>query len=165
MKHNVFPRKLTTQERELLFSILPEYKTGYNSYRKKINELMVIGSGRFGGGNFILGKENTKPDLSFPSSPVFATGTNVYTEATIDIAIHEEVDDEIEYDISVMNKDFIPETLTEIRKWNYSEWNPGNNAPNDTSDQPVPSKRSQHCDMLAIIISAETRMWIDRNCP
>jgi hypothetical protein len=134
---NNFPRKVTTNENMLLFSVLPENKTGYNSYRNKIKALVVTGLGRFGGGNLILGKENTIPDLSFPSSPVFAIGTNIYKEGTIDITIHEEVDDEIEFDISVLNQPAlcgsIPETLTEMKKWNYSEWNPGDNAPNDGS--------------------------------
>ena len=135
MNQNVkqFPRQLTSIENMLLFSVLPETKSGYKSYRNKINNLVVTGSGRFGGGNFVLGKEGTEPDLSFPSSPVFAIGTNVYQEGTIDITIHEEFDEEIEFDISVRNQDSLPENLIEIKKWNYSEWNPGDKAPNDNS--------------------------------
>jgi hypothetical protein len=129
-----FPRELTSVENMLLFSVLPENKSGYNSYRNKINNLVVTGSGRFGGGNFVLGKKGTEPDLSLPSSPVFAIGTNVYKEAMVDITIHEEIDDEIEYDISASSQNSIPETLTEIKKWNYSEWNPGDKAPDDNSD-------------------------------
>jgi hypothetical protein len=128
-----FPRNLTSAENMLLFSLLPEDKPGYKAYRTKIKSFLVIGAGRFGGGNFILGKENTTPDLSFPSTPVFAIGTNVYKEGTIDITIHEDADDEIEFDISVLNQESVPETLTEIKKWNYSEWNPGDKAPNDNS--------------------------------
>lgn len=129
----MFPRNLTKTENFLLFSILPENKIGYNSYRNRINNLVVTGSGRFGGGNFVLGREGTKPDLSFPSSPVFAIGTNVYEEGTIDITIHEELDEEIEFDISARNQNTVPENLTEIKKWNYSEWNPCDKAPNDNS--------------------------------
>ena len=128
-----FPRQLTSIESMLLFSILPPNKIGYNSYRNKINNLIVTGSGRFGGGNFVLGKEGTKPDLSLPSSSVFAIGTNVYEEGTVDITIHEELDEEIEFDISARNQNSLPENLTEIKKWNYSEWNPGDKAPNDNS--------------------------------
>jgi hypothetical protein len=130
---NKFSRQLTSNENMLLLSVLPENKIGYKSYRDKINTLRVIGSGRFGGGNFILGKEGTIPDLSFPSSPVFALGTNEYKECKIDITVHEEIDNEIEYDISVRNQESIPEILSEIKIWNYSEWNPGDNAPNDNS--------------------------------
>jgi hypothetical protein len=128
-----FPGKLTSAEYMLLFSVLPEKKPGYKIYRDKISSLLVTGAGRFGGGNFILGNENTEPDLSLPSSPVFAIGTNIYKEGTIDITIHEEIDDEIEYDISVRKQNSIPDLLTGIKSWNYSEWNPGDKAPNDNS--------------------------------
>ena len=133
MNENHFPRQLTSIENMLLFSVLPQNKIGYKTYRDKINTLVITGSGRFGGGNFVLGKKGTEPDLSFPSSPVFAIGTNVYKEATIDITIHEELDEEIEFDISARNQSSLPEALTEIKKWNYSEWNPGYKAPNDNS--------------------------------
>ena len=137
MRENItakqFPRQLTSIESMLLFSVLPANKIGYNSYRDKINNLVVTGLGRFGGGNFVLGREGTKPDLSFPSSPVFAVGTNVYKGGTIDITIHEELNEEIEFDISARNQNTLPENLTEIRKWNYSEWNPGEKSPNDNS--------------------------------
>lgn len=130
---NKFPRYLTPNENILLFSVLPENKTGYKIYRNKINTLMVTGSGRFGRGNFVLGREGTKPDFTFPSSPVFAVGTNIYEEGTIDITIHEDVDDEIEFDISARNQESLPDKLTEVSKWNYSVWNPGDKAPNDNS--------------------------------
>ncbi len=128
-----FPRNLTRIESYLLCSVLPENKIGYKVYSDKINTLVVTGNGRFGGGNFILGKDNTFPDLSFPSSPVFAIGTNICKEGTFDITIHTEVDEEIEFDISGLNESVEPETLTEIKKWNYSEWNPGDKAPGDGS--------------------------------
>jgi hypothetical protein len=132
-----FPRRLTNIENQLLFSVLPERKSGYKLYRDKINSLLVIGAGRFGGGNFILGKEDRKPDISLPSSSVFAIGTDIYEEGIIDIIIHEEVDDEIEYDISFQDKNglnkSIPDSLTAVKEWNYSEWNPGDNAPDDNS--------------------------------
>ena len=56
MRENItakqFPRQLTSIESMLLFSVLPANKIGYNSYRDKINNLVVTGLGRFGGGNF-----------------------------------------------------------------------------------------------------------------
>ena len=52
---NDFPRKLTERERDFLFSILPENKKGYKLYRDKIDSLFVIGFGRFGDTNLVLG--------------------------------------------------------------------------------------------------------------
>lgn len=129
----IFPRNLTSIENELLLSILPEKKTGYKKYRDKINTLVVTGAGRFGGGNFVLGRKGTGPDLSLPSTPVFAVGTNIYMEGTIDITLHEDINDEIEFDISARNRELLPQKLTGIKKWNYSEWNPGSKAPGDNS--------------------------------
>ncbi|MDO8548564.1 MAG: hypothetical protein Q7S39_00230, partial [Ignavibacteria bacterium] len=157
-----FPRNLTSIENILLFSVLPENKTGYNAYRNKIKALVVTGSGRFGDGNLILGKENTKPDLSFPPSPVFAIGTNEYKEGTIDITIHEETDDEIEFDISVLNQSAfggsIPETLTEVKRWNYSEWNPGDKAPDDGSY--VKEVKIIENKYLLVIVPLHKKIWI-----
>src|SRR5512135_3741418 len=90
-----FPRELTRQEKYLLFSVLPEAKPGYKQYREKINALFVTGFGRFRNSNLILGKQNTIPDLSLSSAPVFAAGTIKIPNDEIDILINEEVDDEI----------------------------------------------------------------------
>ena len=129
-----FPRALTEKEKYLLFKILPVNKTGYSKYRDKIKELVVIGQGRFSRDNMILGKPGDLPDLSFPSTPVFAIGTVICEETQIDIAIHEETDNEIEFDISTNNARKPNEDFTELSDWNYSEWIPGMNAPYDNSE-------------------------------
>ena len=129
-----FPRALTEKEKYLLFKILPVNKPGYRKYRNKIEELVVIGQGRFSRDNMILGKPGEKPDLSFPSTPIFAIGTVICKETQIDVAMHEEIDNEIEFDISTNNAHKSDEDLTELSDWNYSEWVPGMNAPYDNSD-------------------------------
>ena len=129
-----FPRALTEKEKYLLFKVLPINKPGYKKYRDKIEELVVIGKGRFSRDNMILGKPGNKPDLSFPSTPVFATGTIVCKETEIDVAIHEEIDNEIEFDIATNNSFKPDDKITELSDWNYSSWNPGKNAPKDNSE-------------------------------
>ncbi len=128
-----FPRDLTAQERYLLFSVLPEEKPGYKLYREKIDELIVTGYGRFKNNNYILGKQGTVPDLSFSSTPVFAAGTIKIPGDEIDILINEEIDDEIEFDVTLKYTDKIPADIDEQERWNYSEWNPGDKAPHDNS--------------------------------
>lgn len=129
-----FPRELTTQEKYLLFSVLPEEKSGYKHYRDKINELLVTGYGRFKNNNYIMGKKGTVPDLSFSSTPVFAAGTIKIPGDEIDILINEEIDDEIEFDVTLKHTDKIPAEIDEQDRWNYSEWNPGDKAPHDNSE-------------------------------
>ncbi len=131
---NKFPRRLTERERDFLFSILPENKKGYNLYRDKIDSSLVIGFGRFGDTNLVLGKENSPVDLDLPSAPIFASGVVVCKEGNVDILIHEEIDDEIEFDISFQYADKVPENLNEVKRWSYSEWIPGNKAPGDNSE-------------------------------
>ncbi len=128
-----FPRALTEKEKYLLLSVLPENKIGYKKYREKIEKLIVIGQGRFSRDNMILGKTGCKPDLSSPSTPVFASGTVICKETEIDVNIHEEIEDEIEFDISTNNSFDLKDDFTEISKWSYSEWVPGVNAPKDNS--------------------------------
>ncbi len=127
---NHFPRKLTKEERLFLFFVLPEDKPGYLDYRKKIDHLFVTGYGRYGETNLVLGKKNTSPDLSFASTPVFAIGTAVYNEHEIDITIHEEIDDEIEFDISprLLN---VSVKEADLMGWSLSNWKPGEADPRD----------------------------------
>lgn len=136
-----FPRNLSIQEITLLNSILPENKPGYKEYRDKISRLVVSGLGRFGTTNLVLGKGENDPDLNSPSAPIFASGTVICNETEIDITIHNEVNGEIEVDISPKpagadadNENIIPENLGEITSWSYSDWIPGERAPHDNSD-------------------------------
>lgn len=124
-----FPRQLNDVEKKLLFEILPENKKGYLDYRNKINELMIIGLGRFGGNNFILGKEVINPDLQSPSTPIFAAGTVYLKDEEIDVTINEEIDDEIEVDISPKNSTILPENLDVVKSVSFSDWNPGDADP------------------------------------
>ena len=122
---NNFPRQLTAAEKTILFSILPESKSGYKLYREKINNLLVIGSGRFGGNNYILGNKETEPDLSIPSSSVFALGTAVSGSNNIDVIIHEESDEQIEFDINFVSELSFENDITIEKVSCYSNWNPG----------------------------------------
>ena len=158
---NIFPRKLTEREKEWLNFILPADKKGYFEFRKKIENLFVIGYGRFGGTNLILGKQNDKPDLSAPSSPVFASGNIIYKEAEIYVLIHEEFEGQIEIDISNKRESEIPEELTEVSRWTYSNWKPGNKAPGDISDV-----REIHLIKNEIVIAiapVHKRIWVYEN--
>ena len=128
-----FPRRLTKRELEWLEFILPNHKIGYAEYRNKLSDLFVIGNGRFGETNLILGKKEDKPDFSAPSSAMFASGNIIYKEAEIYVLIHEEFENQIEIDISNLRAKDIPEELNEISRWTYSNWMPGDTAPGDNS--------------------------------
>ncbi|MDF1612868.1 hypothetical protein [Stygiobacter electus] len=132
-KLNKFPRELTDNEKDLLFSALPENKLGYKVYRNKINNSIVLGNGRFGGGNFILGSAGTEIDIESSATPIFAISKIVYTNYEIYITIHHEIDGQIEIDIQ--NFELTPKIneMKELYRWTYSEWIPGQKAPYDNS--------------------------------
>ncbi len=157
-KSGNFPRQLRDVEKELLFQILPENKKGYLNYRNKIKELMVIGIGRFGGNNFLLGKKGTNPDPQSPSSPIFAAGTVYMQNEEIDITINEEIDDEIEVDLSPKNSADLPEKLEIIETKSFSEWNPGDNDPYENKN--VREVIIEKDNYLLVVAGAIHKIWI-----
>ncbi len=153
-----FPRKLIDEEKELIFSALPINKIGYQVYRNKIDSMVVLGNGRFGGGNFILGPIDSVIDLETPSTPIFAISKIVYDDHEIYVTIHHENDDQIEVDIQ--NFDLAPRInqMTEKYRWTYSNWSLGQKAPHDNS--PV---REVHLILksLVLVIAPEHRkIWV-----
>jgi len=67
-----YPRVLTPLENDWLLYILPDTGPGYRIYREKIASMLVIGEGRFGEGNYVLGYKGDEPDLSYSSLPILA---------------------------------------------------------------------------------------------
>ena len=92
-------RKLDPAELNVLLAILPADKPAYNKYRKRLEEFFVIGYGRFGSHNLVLGKPGDEPDFTLPSSPVFAFGEAESGNIRIDVTIHEEEEEKIEVEI------------------------------------------------------------------
>ena len=127
-----FPRKLNDIEKFWLYSILPEDKSGYKLYRDEIDKKLMIGYGRFGGGNRILGDSDSVIDLDIPSSPVFAVGGLNYKNIEVYISIHEQFENMIEIDIKKSSEENF-EFEKPVSKWSYSDWRPGNKAPVDNS--------------------------------
>ena len=152
-----FPRTLKEIEKEFLFSILPENKPGYKMYRDKINNKYVIGYGRFGETNLVLGNKEDKFAIEDASSSIFAAGSIIYDNGKIEISINEEIDDRIEFDISPKEYEQIFRNK-EIKRWNYSEWIPGQKSPKEQTNVReiiiVPAKY-----ILAISID-DKRIWV-----
>ncbi|RJP61409.1 MAG: hypothetical protein C4539_19900 [Ignavibacteriales bacterium] len=157
--HSVsFPRNLSPQEKEILFSILPVNKTGYNNYRDRIDKLVVIGNGRFGEHNFILGTKDDKPDLTLPSSQVFAIGGIEYLGAERYITIHEEEENKIEFDISLSIKDKNFNTEKILSSYSYSEWIPGMNDPKDGNK--IREVIVKDKNLILAISPSQKKIWI-----
>lgn len=128
-----FPRELTSREKSWLFAALPESKLGYKQYRDIIENLFVLGCGRFGEGNLILGENGDTIDLDVSSAPILAVATITFDVAKIYVTIHEEFENQIEVDIKGTGVDKIPDDLHQSKVWTYSYWVPGEKAPFDKS--------------------------------
>lgn len=153
-----FPRDLTDKEKIWLYTALPENKIGYKKYRDLIENLFVIGYGRFGEGNFVLGDANDVVDLEDPSAPIFAISNIAFNEADIYVTIHEEFDDQIEVDIKSINSESIPENLHQTKIWTYSTWLPGQKAPSDNS-----FVREVHLirnELVLAIATVHKKIWV-----
>jgi hypothetical protein len=153
----IFPRILKDIERELLFSILPNNKPGYKLYREKINDKYILGFGRFGESNLILGNKGDVLNIEDPSSSIFAAGSIIYNEGKIEISINEEIDDRIEFDISPKEYEQVI-TREEIKRWNYSEWVPGQKSPKENSF--VREIVISPGKYILSISSEERRLWV-----
>ncbi|MGE5431065.1 MAG: hypothetical protein ACM3QX_08325 [Syntrophomonadaceae bacterium] len=153
-----FPRRLSLREKEWLFSVLPSDRPGYRLYREKIEPLFVIGRGRFGDTDFMLGRSEDSLDETMPPVPVFAAGNLLYEETEVYVTIHEEFEGQIEFDISRTGGNILPRELNEIKRWSYSDWKPGKNAPGDGS-----KVREVHLipgRIVLAIASEHKRIWV-----
>jgi len=158
---DLFPRNLTQQEKEILFTILPANKSGYKKFRERIEQLYVIGNGRFGESNFYLGAKDDKPDFTLPSSPVFAIGGIVYKGAERFITIHDEEENKIEFDISLSTNEVELHGEEITNRWTYSNWIPGMNDPIDESK--VREVIIKDKSLILAISFNQKRIWIYEN--
>jgi hypothetical protein len=155
-----YPRNLTPREKDWLFYLLPEESHAYAEYRSNIASMLVIGEGRFGEGNLVLGYEGDSPDLSYSSLPVFASGQIICKDCTIQVSIHEFFDNKIEVSLSNLSDSEIPEFLLEIRRWSYSYWKPGQPSPFE-GDNLREVNVSKNNNELVLALSPQSRtVWL-----
>lgn len=155
-----YPRYLTATELSMLFFLLPEDIPVYYKYRQRTEKMLVIGKGRFEEGNYILGFENDKPDLSYSSLPVFAGGRVFFDSAEVQVTIHEEYDNKIEFSINSLSGKGIPASGSITGGWTYSDWKPGKSSP-FKNDELREVQVSPVKNMLVLAISTKNRsIWL-----
>lgn len=153
-----FPRSASNYEKKILFSVLPSHKKGYKEYRDKIEELSIIGFGRFGINNYMLGPAESKPDLTIPSSPIHAIGGNIFKEGELYITIHEESFGQIEFDYNVIKGKIEDYDAEPERIWTLSTWEPGENDPQKGS-----AVREVHLvenSIVLVFAKSINRIWL-----
>ena len=128
-RNSGYPRALSPREREWVEWILPVDRPGYGEFREIINSMSIIGEGRRGKGEIVLGKSGDAPDFSEPFGSVFAYGAIETNFGMISITIREMVNDQISLEIVSHRFDEVPKEFEESRRWTYSTWNPGQPCP------------------------------------
>lgn len=127
--NTAFPRPFSTRERQWIEWILPTHRAGYRLYSEAIQSMKVIGEGRRGIGEIILGREGASPDLDAPLPAVFAYGAIETNFGTISITLRAVFDEQISVEIVSHRMETVPTDFEESRRWTYSTWKPGEQCP------------------------------------
>ena len=158
-----FPRPLSAREQEWIDWILPVDRPGYRTARECIAAMTVIGEGRRGKGEFILGPAGSTVDISAPLAPVLAYGAIETNVGTISISLREKLDEQISVEIVSHRGDEIPEKFEESRRWTYSTWNPGDACPqcgNALREVPMHSVKENPERFDLAICTHDRRIWV-----
>ncbi len=152
-----YPRPLRAKEIDLLESVLPQERPGYREYIDLLKQMVVLGEGRRGAGNIVLGFEGDTPDIVSPLAAVVAYGVVETTQDEYSITVREYVGKQIDVEIVSRCQEEIPDHFEEKRRWTYSLWEPGH--PSPASGSPV---REIHIDdqKTLAIAPGEKRLWI-----
>lgn len=143
---SVYPRSLRPKELDLLMSVLPAERSGYREYRELLLKMAVLGEGRRGSGNLVLGYNGDHPDTTSPLGPVVAYGMVETTHDTFSITVREYLGNQVDVEIVSSHGEEIPDRFEEKRRWTYSTWKPGNLLP--SSGEPM---REVHIDDALIL--------------
>ncbi|MEK7250006.1 MAG: hypothetical protein AAB209_06225 [Bacteroidota bacterium] len=152
-----YPRLLRAKERDLLDFVLPVESPGYNEYRNHIANMVVLAEGRRGRGNFVLGKQGDRADITSPLAAVIAYGIVETTLNTFTITVREFIGNQIDVEIVSSRGEEIPDHFEEKRRWTYSTWKPG--LPSPATQTPVREVRINDTLVLAIA-RQEKRLWL-----
>jgi hypothetical protein len=161
MKTNFhYPRALTSQEKGWLDWLLDPERKGYREFRLRLEGLLVIGEGRRGRGNLVLGHAGDQPDLLSPLAPVFAYGVIEAEEGSISVLVREEAYEQVEVEIVPLKGEVVPEKLTEKSRWTYSTWLPGEGCPCCRRDLREVRLDAGEEEVVLALCATDHRLWV-----
>jgi hypothetical protein len=158
-----FPRPLLVREREWIEWVLPADRPGYRAYRDLIGGMLVLGEGRRGEGELILGHPGTAPDFSSPLAPLFAYGAIDTSGGIVSISLREMMDGQISIEIVGHGTGEIPSQLEERARWTYSLWNPGDACPQcgqGLREVPMHSTAPEAGRLVLALCATDRRLWV-----
>lgn len=164
MSGELYPRPISPRERRWLDLLLPADRPGYETLRRMAADAVVIGAGRWGRGDILLGPENAEWSEDAATEPVAAYGeVDAAWEDdsfTIALTLHEGDDCGIvELQASRPDGGEIPEQATERNVWSFSRWSPGDPCP--ATGTVVREVAMDAAGMLRLVISPARRaLWL-----
>jgi hypothetical protein len=148
---------LRPKELDLLETVLPVDRPGYRALRDRLEAMTVLGEGRRGEGDLMLGIPPGAPDSVSPLPPVVAYGVVETTRDAYTISVREEAWGQINVEIVSGSGRGIPDHYEEKRRWTYSWWTPGEVSP--ATGAAVREVRIDGGVTLALS-GAEKRIWV-----
>jgi len=130
---------------------------GYREYRNLIQEMIVLGEGRRGKGNFVLGFEGDETDITSPLPPVIAFGIIETTRGSFSITVRQYVGKQIDVELVSDRGDDVPEVFDERRRWTFSSWTPGQRSPQSGS---VVREVDVTTQVTLAFSTVDRRMWV-----
>jgi hypothetical protein len=135
----------------------PADRPGYRKYREQIAAMVVLGEGRRGPGNLVLGCAGAAPDLSSPLPPVIAYGMVETTQDQWSITVRDCVGNQVDVEMVTRRGEEIPALWEEKRRWTYSTWRP-------VEPSPATGARVREVvvdDALVLVVApADKRVWL-----
>jgi hypothetical protein len=119
--------------------------------------MVVLGEGRRGPGNLLLGDPGNEPDIGAPLQAVVAYGIVETTKESFTITVRECIDRQIDVEIVSTRDSVVPEHFEEKRRWTYSTWSPGQPSPS-TGLPPREVRIDEHVTLAAG--RQENRLWL-----
>jgi hypothetical protein len=148
---------LRAKELDLLETVLPVDRPGYRAIRDRLESMSVLGEGRCGEGDLILGLPGDIPDETSPLPPVIAYGAVETTRDAFTISVREEAGNQINVEIVSSSGTVIPDHYEEKRRWTYSWWSPGD--PSPATGAPV-REILIGAEVTLAFAPSEKRIWV-----
>jgi len=154
---DMYPRKLRNKELDMIEFVLPVDRPGYRQYREWISSMLVLGEGRRGSGNLIMGYDGDIPDRVSPLAPVIAYGVVETTRDSYSVTLREYLGRQVDLEIVSAHGEEIPDHFEEKGRWTYSSWLPGQ--PSPATGEKVREIVIEEGLVLAIA-RQEQRLWV-----
>jgi hypothetical protein len=161
----LFPRPLNSRELAWLDYLLPLDRPGYAMLRRQLDGLLVLGEGRWGRGDLVIGNPAAEIDLTAPMLPVAAYGecdirTSDGSQQRIILSLHQPDDEgSIEFQQTTLSGVPVPDEFTEANRWSYSYWLPGMPCPaTGASVREIPL--SGGGDLLLVLAIGKRVVWV-----